>query len=165
MSTDLSKREENFHKYMDMISAESDRGAALLVAAIMDELLSDIISAFLADTDTARDLLKHRGLDTFSSRILICHALGLITTEEKNHLEIIRKIRNSFAHKWDSVNFETQQIRDLANNLTWTTDVEHSIPATPTTRFVMTSVLLIINLQFRSISIVEQKRTIRISDK
>lgn len=49
-------------------------------------------------------------LGTFSSRIHIAFALGLITKSQFSDLEHLRKIRNEFAHSWKLLSFEDKKI-------------------------------------------------------
>src|SRR5262249_12007117 len=37
-------------------------------------------------------------MSSFSSRIAGCHAMGLISDDEKNECNTLRKVRNAFAH-------------------------------------------------------------------
>jgi mannitol operon repressor len=37
-------------------------------------------------------------MSSFSSRIMACHAMGLISDDERTECNTIRKVRNEFAH-------------------------------------------------------------------
>jgi hypothetical protein len=56
-------------------------------------------------------------LATFSSRIRMCEALGLLQEAEADELHRIRKIRNRFSHEVH-ISFSDQQIKDLCRALT-----------------------------------------------
>ena len=56
-------------------------------------------------------------LGTFSARIAACLALGLITSSEKQDLNIIRGIRNEFAHREHGLNFSDGKIAGLCSSL------------------------------------------------
>jgi len=88
--------------FLAQFNKESDRGAALIAAAMLDDRLKDMLSSFLADTATAKELLSgfNAPLGTFSSRISAAHALGLLQDNELNEITLIRKIRNEFGHSW-----------------------------------------------------------------
>src|SRR5712664_174322 len=80
---------------------ESDRGFALLAAAWIDDSIEDVIrSRFIANKRAADELLTGDApLATFSSRIKLLYCLGIVTDNEKQDLNIIRAIRNLFAHQ------------------------------------------------------------------
>jgi hypothetical protein len=57
---------------------ESDRGAVLVAASRLDEVLKGILLAYLRDTKSASDLLDgfNAPLGTFSARAAACHAMA-----------------------------------------------------------------------------------------
>jgi DNA-binding MltR family transcriptional regulator len=73
--------------------------------------------SFLRDSKSAKILLDgfNAPIGQFSSKIHLCHALGLIEDDEYKQLEGLRKIRNKFAHSFENIDFDTQQIKDLIN--------------------------------------------------
>ena len=101
------------------IQGEPDRGAVLSAAAALDDLLEELIANFLRDNSSSKKLLDgfNAPLGTFSSRILMANALGLLTVEEHEDLGTIRRIRNYLAHKWSDVSFSTDELCSLALNL------------------------------------------------
>ena len=60
---------------------------------------------------------EHGALNTFGSRIQSAYCLGLLTSEERNDLDLIRRIRNPFAHSVRPPSFEEGKIRGLSLNL------------------------------------------------
>lgn len=85
----------------DLLHRESDRGCVLVGGAILDEMLGAVLRAyFVHDEELAKEIfqLPNAALSTFSSRIRICRALGLITDAFFRDLERIRTIRNQAAH-------------------------------------------------------------------
>lgn len=82
-----------------LLSKESDRGAILILGAYLDEILSLIVRASCVSDNLGKELLKHRGpAGDFSSRIALCQAMGLISSDEANALNCLRRIRNAAAH-------------------------------------------------------------------
>jgi DNA-binding MltR family transcriptional regulator len=55
-------------------------------------------------------------LSTFSARIAACHAMGLISDEEFKNCDLIRKIRNQFAHKI-KMSFKNDRVRSFCSSL------------------------------------------------
>lgn len=105
--------------YINNMKSESDRGAVLSIAAALEDRLKEIILLFLRDNKSASKLLDgfNAPIGTFSAKILMAHALGLITDKEFKEFETIRKIRNRFAHTWENLNFETNDIKAMLYTL------------------------------------------------
>jgi len=85
------------------ISGTSDRTTCIILSAMVERDLESLLLVRL-DIDTNDqnlvDLLFERdgALSTFYGNILFGMSLGLYDTEFKNQLDIIRRIRNAFAH-------------------------------------------------------------------
>lgn len=101
--------------YINNMHRESDRGAVLSIAAALEDRLKEIILLFLRDSKSSTKLLDgfNAPIGTFSSKILMSHALGLITDKEYKELETLRKLRNKFAHTWENLNFESSDIKTI----------------------------------------------------
>ena len=115
----ISKRQLEFLAFRKALTEESDRGCALFAAAFLDKTLSDILRLSLVeDTKIEKELFEGTTpLSSFSSRIKMTYFLGIISTAARIDLDVIRKIRNAFAHKADSIAFDTQSVADLCRNL------------------------------------------------
>jgi len=113
----------------------------------LDMLLGDTITAFLVDNGSAEKLLSgfNAPLGSLSTRIAACHALGLITDEEAKRSDILRKVRNEFAHKVE-VTFENRAVKDLCNNLSVP---EKDKQAKARAKFAKASMLLLIRMPNR----------------
>lgn len=95
----------------------TERGVALGAAALLERPLENILRAYFIGKKTADNLLKPlRPLATFSARIQTAFALGIISKRERDNLNLIRDIRNEFAHSED-VSFQTPAIRTNCMNL------------------------------------------------
>jgi len=106
-------------RFLDHIKEETDRGAVLSGAALLEEMLGELISRFLRNVKSTKDLLNgfNAPIGTFSARIKMAHSLGLITDEEYENIEKVRKIRNFLAHEWDNVSFDNQDLKSLCKSL------------------------------------------------
>jgi DNA-binding MltR family transcriptional regulator len=97
---------------------ESDRGCAIFGAAILHDDLEDLLRAFFrTDEDSVKRVVDplfqtYAPLSTFSSRIQIAFALKLITKDLKYRLDIIRRLRNDFAHESGPIDFDGPGLRD-----------------------------------------------------
>jgi mannitol operon repressor len=107
-----------FKSFLDLLNKESERGAVLIAAAMIDDLLGRCISAFLLDHRDTQRLIEgfNAPLGTLSARTLVAFTLGLLSESEYNDCETIRKIRNEFAHNVPA-SFKDQRVADLCGNL------------------------------------------------
>lgn len=98
---------------------ETDRGCALMVASFLDFKLEQLLIARLVDdSKMVSELLAHSGpLGTFSSRIDMAFALGLIGANVRRDLNLIRKIRNEFGHSHRPLMFSDDAISSRCNEL------------------------------------------------
>lgn len=141
----------------------SDRSAAIIGAAMVDEVVRDSIAAkFHVSDDKSLPLLAPEGpIGSYGARIRLAYALGIIGPIAYADLACIGKIRNKFAHwtvvpgkfgdEFEELTFRHQQIRDWAGNLK-TVDVI-GIPLASgdqaRNRFVMTCIVIQGNLLLR----------------
>lgn len=97
--------------------SESDRACAVLGAALLDARLESLYNRRLRCSK--EELLASSGpLGTFSARIRLAHALAWISEDVKYDLNVIRSVRNEFAHNFDhELSFATQSIADKCRNL------------------------------------------------
>jgi len=108
-SFDVSKMKafaDEANVFSKQLMGESDRGAALVGAAYLDELLARLFKAKLFDQKISEELLSGYGpLSSFSARINMAYCLGWIGPETYRDLNLLRKIRNEFAHAHAPVTF------------------------------------------------------------
>ena len=120
-------RRDDWSEFASQLSKETDRGAALVGAAFLDHLLGALIEEFLIDDKAIRKkILKGplAPLGGFYSRIIASYSLGLISEEEYNDLDIIRNLRNDFAHKIQSLSFSSAAVKKKLKDLR----VPHLVP-------------------------------------
>jgi len=114
----LSKKDkmelEEITEWFSTASNLSQRAIAVMAAADLDQELDTLLRAFFIDnTKLADELLSGIGpLTTLHARIDVAFALGLISDREKYNLDLIRRIRNEFAHRRGfDISFDTPEIR------------------------------------------------------
>jgi mannitol operon repressor len=146
-------------RFTSELNSETDRGAALVAASRLDEILKNILTSFLRKTKSSDDLLEgfNAPLGTFSARASACHALGLIQDNEFDEITKIRKVRNEFGHQWQGVNFDSERIRDLVDALPWEGPEEYEAEASRRSRFTTAAVMLQVDLMWRA-RLVERER-------
>ena len=153
---------KDFVDFLPEFNKETERGAALAAAAFVDDLLQRTLEAFLLDTNTASSLLNgfNAPLGSFSARIAATHAMGLISDDERAECDLIRKVRNEFAHKVKA-SFEDERVRGLCSALKYS--VKPTPPATiaPRGLFSTSAVSLILNLTNRPTYVSNEKLEVR----
>lgn len=109
-----------FQNLTEELEGESDRALAVLAAAYLDFLLGEILILQMKVSEKkARELLLNGEsgvISTFSAKIRLAYCLGLISDSQKKDLNIIRGIRNGFAHKFD-MSFSESVIADKCREL------------------------------------------------
>jgi hypothetical protein len=106
---------------------ESDKGCVILVSAILEDTLEEIheayVTANLTGTKSPNNFFRkaltglYGPLSNFAGKINIAYAYGLISHEEYDGLEIIRRLRNEAAHCIFEFNFQDAGVRALINEL------------------------------------------------
>lgn len=138
------------------IASQSDRGAALVAAAYVEERLRAAIRALCTDTiadakdggDTveARLFEGNGAVATFSAKINVGFAMGFFGPVTLRDLHLVRKIRNHFAHEVSSVSFADAPVSDWCRELRlpdWCRpSIDEASPTEPRPRFMCTVRLL-----------------------
>ena len=117
----VDARTQKVVQFRQALTSESDRGCALFAAAYLDISLSDLLYVSLVENKNVdKDLFEGTApLSNFSSRIKLAYYLGLISLNCRRDLDIVRGIRNDFAHKPEIISFKTQSIHDRCKNLSF----------------------------------------------
>jgi hypothetical protein len=134
------------------LKRETDRGLPLVAAALIDAKLEEILAAFFCEGRELDGLLDggNAPLASFSARAQTCFALGLIDDYEFSEINLVRKVRNEFAHARHGLSFSNAKVRGLCATLT------SHIPVTPEGdkndpryRFVTATMALVLRLYHR----------------
>lgn len=141
---------EAFTDFLKEFNKETERGSALSATAFIDSLLERTLIAFLIPNDSGRALTSgfNAPLGTFASRIVACHAMGLIPEAEFKECRILRKVRNEFAHKV-KMSFDDPKVRGLCSGLSEYGRWDDGMPVLPRVKFTMSAVAIIVNLTNR----------------
>ncbi|PPQ41132.1 transcriptional regulator [Rhodopseudomonas palustris] len=144
-----------FYDALVELNKETDRGVALVLTSFLDKLLGEALRAFLIDNGAAKLLLSgfNAPFGTFSNKIAACHALGLLSDDEAAQIDILRKVRNEFAHEV-GVNFSEGRVKDLCNHLFIS---ERDRDAHPRVKFARSGISMLIPLLSRPREIAEKR--------
>jgi hypothetical protein len=115
----------DLQKNIDSLKKEfqdaSDRAVAIVAGSFLEELLTEILNNFLVEVENQQDSMSifsgNDILSSFSSKIKMSFRLGLISKDEHRVLNVIRQIRNNFAHELHDVSFSTQSISDRCKSI------------------------------------------------
>jgi hypothetical protein len=126
-----SHTEDELASGMRELEEQSDRGAAIIAAALIDHHLAVAIEGRLMPLNsTLRDnIFGSRGtLAGFQSKIDMGLALGLYTKDAHRELDTIRRIRNRFAHTPIALDFQDAEVKRLSLSLMSTILAERKEP-------------------------------------
>jgi hypothetical protein len=139
-----------FNAFMKELNKESDRGAVLISAAMIDDLLERTILAFLLENEKTKRLLDgfNAPLGTLAARALAAFSLGLLSETEYHDCEQLRKIRNAFAHNVH-MSFEDQSVKDICKNLELAAKDYGEIRVDPRGQYATAAAALILDLTNR----------------
>jgi len=92
-------------KYLDEANKENaagtQRGVVLVWSSIIDDMLYKMLSAHFIELNkdlTDKTFGPNGPAGSFSNRTKLCFALGLIKKDEMKVIDMVRDIRNDFAH-------------------------------------------------------------------
>ena len=109
--------------FIEALGKESDRGCVLVGAAVLDEALEQLLRAQMPMEkrlikEIVDPLFKHPGpFSSFWSRIRTGYALGYLSAETFHDLEVIREVRNRFAHQYGPADLQEATITVLIGSL------------------------------------------------
>ena len=109
----------SLRKAMTRFTRQGDRGTALVAAAWLDDAMeARIRAACRPNKATVDEMLRPDGpLGSFSARIKLAFLFDLIEPMVKKDLDLIRRIRNEFAHKRHNLTFVSNVIRNRCDEL------------------------------------------------
>lgn len=94
-----------------------DRTAGVVLASLVERSLGRLLRSSMR-SDGVEDLFEPEGLmGTFSAKIKIAYALNLIGPTTRHDLNIIRSLRNQFAHSRRPIRFTTPVVRIACQHL------------------------------------------------
>lgn len=108
---------DELNSLFESLHEHDDRGLVLTIAAFAEDTLELLLLNYLREPKQAKELVNgfNAPLGTFSARIKAAYVFGLVRKDGYQTLEILRKIRNRFAHNWDGVSLDRQDIESLIN--------------------------------------------------
>lgn len=122
----------------ELYSSANDRAVVILsvsfVEANLEALIVKAMRGDLTNTDRRRLFEGDGSLSRFSSKISVAYALGLIGRISRSDLDLIRFLRNEFAHSRMPFGFQTKEVIDFCTHLKIVDDPQTQIPYAYLTR-------------------------------
>src|SRR5690606_17733970 len=107
----------------------------------LEDYLYKLLKGFMVDDPSKVKKLLEGGtnapLGSLSAKTLGAYCLGLISEDEFADIEIIRDVRNKFAHRLLEATFDDQSIKDKCKNLSTPDILPHMKHEDAPTRFLM----------------------------
>ena len=109
----------------DPLLAESDRGCVLILSTDIENSLKELLTYFIVASSSStkkqqKDLFDYTGpLGTFSSKIKLSNAVGLISLDIYSDLEKLREVRNIAAHSDSAFTLSSDKITKIINALNY----------------------------------------------
>lgn len=109
---------DTLNRFLRLLEPIDERGVVLALAAFLEDALGSLLLAYFRDCKATRDLVEgfNAPLGTLSSRIKATYSFGLASEEQFKDMELLRKIRNLFAHDWEGVSFARNDGKRLAKS-------------------------------------------------
>ena len=110
---------EKLNRFMSAIRKQEDQAMVLSLATFLEDTLGRLLLAYFRSCHATKDLVEgfNAPLGTFGSRIKAVYSFGLVTDEQFKDMEILRKVRNHFAHSWEGISFERNDMQALIGQL------------------------------------------------
>lgn len=109
----------DFTQLITEMFAQSDRASAVVAASVLDELLERCLVRFIREDKKAKELMfdVYKPMSSFKAKTDLAYFLSLLSHDERSDLDTIRRIRNDFAHKFDTLTFSSPGIETLCTQL------------------------------------------------
>jgi DNA-binding MltR family transcriptional regulator len=159
----------DWNGFYEELQNESPRAAVIIAAAFLDAQLRNLLSKFLIDDQRVVDELlgtednPDGPLSSFSSRIKAAYSMGLISQSMYCDLNMVRNIRNKFAHKMHGYTFDEPKIVNWCKRLKLAkmiTDASPHLPKSHRAMFLLGVTQLASWLALRTLTAHRTRRSI-----
>jgi DNA-binding MltR family transcriptional regulator len=106
---------------IDYLDRVDDRIVTIIATTRLEDALENAITSKMVDlsqSDYAELFRGDQPLATYSAKIKLAFALGLIGKQTRSELNTIRLIRNAFAHCRKAIWFSTDEVAEACSRLT-----------------------------------------------
>lgn len=121
----------DYKGFFNELQNESPRAAVIVAGAFLEAQLKALVSNYFIDNPAIVDGFIHKELRNFDSTIKLAYCMGLISEIEFHDLDVIRNIRNKFAHKMHGYSFDEPEIVKWCESLILAKMIVDSVPHIP----------------------------------
>lgn len=109
---------DNIQKQLVEAAQAKERVQGIVLMCGLDHDLEQLLRTVMIDDRSVDELMDDgQALQSFSSKLKLAYALGLISEMIRRDLYSLNKIRNAFAHEADVTSFDKAPVCDLCRNL------------------------------------------------
>jgi hypothetical protein len=108
-------KHEEIQKYHEALNKETDRAAAIMLHAYLENFLNSLLRKRLAEEKFFIKEIEYNL--NFERSMKLCYLVGLIAKEDMEDLKLINRVRNHFAHNIMINSFDEPDIAKDCNNL------------------------------------------------
>lgn len=110
---------KSLNRFLGVIGEQDDRAMVLSLATFIEDTLGRLLLAYFRNCKVTKELIEgfSAPLGTLGTRLKAVYAFGLVTEDQYRDLEVLRRVRNQFAHNWDGVSLERNDIQSLVGQL------------------------------------------------
>jgi hypothetical protein len=110
---------DEFALAVDAIRKETDRGAAIIGCAIVEEALTAALLVEIVNRDVLDAAFRDDGgpFSTMARKTVAAYALGLCSKTTRGDVDTVRAVRNQFSHALLHISFLTPEIVEACSKL------------------------------------------------
>lgn len=130
VSFDANRVEE----FIREVNEGNDRAVAIVWSAMAEDALDRMMMRWMdhLTSDEKSVLSGHNSpISTFAGKIIIARVMGLLSKDDRKDLDIVRLIRNAFAHSAAELSFSTKEVADMCAQLSIVSRIKPGIPVNP----------------------------------
>jgi hypothetical protein len=105
---------KDVRRILDDIRQENDRAVAIVGASLVEHFLERAIEGILSPIRSTKDRERlfslHGVASSFEAKTLLAFGLRLVGPKTRRDLDMIRKIRNEFAHDMNPIRFDQPKV-------------------------------------------------------
>lgn len=141
---------DNINRFSSLIRQQDDHAMVLSLATFIEDTLGRLLLSYFRNCKATRELVEgfNAPLGSLGTRIKAVYAFGLVTEDQFKDMELLRKVRNRFAHNWEGVSLEDSDIKAMIGQLSGYTFDHTPIKGGNRERLLETLTSVCVELQF-----------------
>jgi len=140
---------DSLNRFMRLVHGQDDHAMVLSVATFIEDTLGRLLLAYFRNCKATRELIEgfNAPLGSLGTRIKAVYAFGLANDAQFKDMEILRRIRNRFAHNWEGVSLQDNDIKAMIGQLSGYTFDQKPIEGAERERLLATLTAVCVELQ------------------